>query len=222
MADNIAAKNLGTLNPYREFNQLVNGIFYSLTKTEFISEYFMEKLGDEAGYYMVSYLRDLLAGTIVYWVTAGIWHYVIYNLYGQELFVKKNRPFPTRETIIDQMQLAQASLFVYAALPILSEFLIESGVTRTYFYVDEVGGWGWYAIYFVVYLALVEVGIYWMHRTLHTNKFLYKYVHGLHHKYNKQVTMTPWASIAFNPLDGILQVSRPHHRATDTRPSYVR
>lgn len=49
--------------------------------------------------------------------------------------------------------------------------------------------------------------IYWMHRTLHTNKFLYKYVHALHHKYNSPETLSPWASIAFNPLDGILQVT---------------
>lgn len=46
-----------------------------------------------------------------------------------------------------------------------------------------------------------------MHRTLHTNKFLYKYVHALHHKYNSADTLSPWASIAFNPLDGVLQVS---------------
>ena len=45
-----------------------------------------------------------------------------------------------------------------------------------------------------------------MHRTLHTNKFLYKYVHALHHKYNSAETLSPWASIAFNPLDGCLQV----------------
>ena len=46
-----------------------------------------------------------------------------------------------------------------------------------------------------------------MHRTLHTNKFLYNHVHALHHSYNSPETLTPWASIAFNPLDGILQAS---------------
>ena len=33
-------------------------------------------------------------------------------------------------------------------------------------------------------------------------------MHGLHHKYNmgEGRELSPWASIAFNPLDGILQV----------------
>lgn len=53
------------------------------------------------------------------------------------------------------------------------------------------------------------VQIYWMHRTLHTNKFLYKYIHALHHKYNSAETLSPWASIAFNPFDGVLQVTVP-------------
>jgi lathosterol oxidase len=207
VATNISNMQLGTHNPYREVNQWLNSIFFSFTRTDFIFDFVMKKLGPEAGYYMVSYLRDLVAGTIVYWVTAGLWHFVIYNVYGKSLFIDKGRPFPATETLVDQMSLAQASLFVYAGLPIFSEFLIESKLTKTYYYIDQIGGWGFYALYLVIYLSIVEVGIYWMHRTLHTNKFLYKYIHALHHKYNKQITMTPWCSIAFNPLDGILQAS---------------
>eukprot|EP01034_Spumella_vulgaris_P025829 gene25829-32325_t len=103
--------------------------------------------------------------------------------------------------------LAVSATEAVRALPILSEYLIESNLTKTYYYIDQIGGWGYYSLYFVIYLSIVEVGIYWMHRTLHTNKFLYKYIHALHHKYNKQITMTPWCSIAFNPIDGILQAS---------------
>ncbi|CAN0172288.1 unnamed protein product, partial [Scytosiphon promiscuus] len=76
---------------------------------------------------------------------------------------------------------------------------------RCYFRLSDVGGVVGYILYTAAYLAVVEVGIYWMHRTLHTNKFLYKYVHALHHKYNSAETLSPWASIAFNPLDGVLQ-----------------
>lgn len=190
-------------NPYREFNIFVNTFLIPERVTSFLRRY----LDDEASYYASCYMRDLIAGTLVYWLTAGVWHIAIYHIFKKNLFLDKGRKLPSKEIILDQMLLSQTSLFIYAALPVLSEFLIEKKLTKVYFYIDEIGGWEFYVAYFLLYLALVELGVYWMHRTLHTNKFLYKYVHGLHHKYNQAITLTPWASIAFNPLDGILQAS---------------
>ena len=92
-------------------------------------------------------------------------------------------------------------------LPVFDEFLIENDYTKVYFTVDEIGGWQKHIATMVFYFFCVEIGIYWMHRTLHTNKILYKYIHLQHHDYNKPETLTPWASIAFNPIDGILQAS---------------
>lgn len=50
-----------------------------------------------------------------------------------------------------------------------------------------------YFVYLAVYLALVEFGIYWMHRELHDIKPLYKWLHATHHIYNKQNTLSPFA-----------------------------
>lgn len=193
-------------DPYRNFNIFINDLFFQYSGTGFLRDTFYQNLGEEYGYYLSSYCRDLVMGIIVYWLTAGLWHVFIYRINGEELFVRKKRPFPSNETIIDQMLLAQSSLFMYAGLPVFSEFLIEKKFTKVYFYLDEIGGWKFYVFYLILYLLLVEFGVYWVHRTLHENKFLYKYVHGLHHKYNKSSTLTPWASIAFNPIDGLLQV----------------
>jgi len=194
-------------NPYREFNQYINSLFYTIKPFHLIPGYVNGHFNEDAAYYLLTYIRDLIGGTGVYWITAGTWHFVIYNVLREKLFTSKGRPLPTADTLVDQMSLAQSSLFVYAALPILSEFFIENKLTKVYYSIEEIGGWTNYALFFILYLVLVEVGIYWMHRTLHENKFLYKYVHALHHKYNKATTLTPWASIAFNPLDGILQAS---------------
>ena len=192
-----------THNPYREFNNFINRIILP----EKLIGCIRDNFDVHTSYYILCYCRDLIAGTIVYWGTASIWHFAIYHVYVKQIFTDKGRPLPTTETIVDQMILSQSSLFIYAGLPVVSELLIENNFTKAYFYIDEVGGWGYFWVYFVLYIACVELGIYWMHRTLHTNKFLYKYVHGLHHKYNQALTLTPWASIAFNPLDGILQAS---------------
>jgi len=206
----IALMRSGKHNPYREFNLWINTLFFSYSRLDFVPpavELALSKHahGKEISYYLLCYIRDLFMGTAVYWLTAAFWHVVIYHIYGHSIFTAKGRAFPTAATIRGQMLLAQSSLFIYAMLPIVSEFLIESGLTKTYFYVEEIGGWGYYAGFLVSYIALVEIGIYWMHRTLHTNKFLYNYVHALHHQYKSAETLTPWASIAFNPLDGILQ-----------------
>ena len=202
----IPGKLTSGYNPYREFNSWVNDVFFGYTGLTSVSRLGYENFGDDRGYYLSCYLRDFVLASLVYWLTAAIWHVVIYRILGDKLFTSKKREFPSNETIIDQMKLAQSSLVLYAALPVLSEYFIENKFTRTYFYIEEVGGWGLYSFYLALYIVLVEIGIYWVHRTLHTNKFLYKYVHGLHHKYNKAATLTPWTSLAFNPLDGVLQV----------------
>lgn len=49
-----------------------------------------------------------------------------------------------------------------------------------------------------------EWGIYWMHRYLHDNRFLYKLLHRTHHIYNNN--LSPFAGLAFHPIDGMLQV----------------
>ena len=51
-----------------------------------------------------------------------------------------------------------------------------------------------------------EWGIYWVHRYLHDNKFLYKFLHRTHHIYNNN--LSPFAGLAFHPIDGMLQVRR--------------
>jgi len=190
-------------SPFCAFNDWVNGFFFSdATRLAW-----MDRVGPKAAHYLLTYLRDLLAGSALYYATAGLWHAYIYGLYGDYFFGAQGFERPSGATIRDQVQLAQASMFLYAALPVFSEWLIESGWTLCYFDVAEVGGWPQYAAFTLLYLALVEVGIYWMHRTLHENKWLYKHVHALHHKYNKPSTLSPWASVAFNPIDGILQAS---------------
>lgn len=197
----------GHENPYRVVNQYLNNIFYNFIGQKTLPLHLSESCGNELGYYISLYIRDLALGTFVYWFTASLWHFVIYQLLGSKLFVSKNRELPTTEVILDQIQLAQSSIFLYAALPVFSEFLIESNLTKTYFYINDIGGWNNYIFLTIIYFVCVEFGIYWMHRTLHTNKFLYHYIHSLHHKYNKVTMLTPWASIAFNPFDGILQAS---------------
>lgn len=173
-----------------------------------IASWVLTKVGRniEMGHYLLCYLRNFLGAILVYYGTAAVFHYHCY-IHPRSKQIFANRPRPTWNTMWDQIKLAQASMTMYTLLPVFDEFLVETGWTQVYYTVHEIGGWVPFCLYTILYFALVEIGIYWMHRTLHTNKFLYKHVHMMHHKYNRPETLTPWCSIAFHPLDGILQAS---------------
>lgn len=203
VAEKIRLIEAGEHHPVWEFNAWVNSFLFP----ESFSTSLAEKLGVSFTHYLLSYLRDLLGGMTLYFVTGGLWHYWIYNVKGKEIFLNQGWKFPSNETIKDQILLAVSAMFMYAALPVFAEWLVVNNLTKGYFYIDEIGGWTNYLIYTAIYLFFVEIGVYWMHRELHDQKWAYKYIHALHHKYNRPDTLSPWASVAFNPLDGILQAS---------------
>ncbi|KAL0044025.1 hypothetical protein WJX82_003384 [Trebouxia sp. C0006] len=51
----------------------------------------------------------------------------------------------------------------------------------------------------------IKVSMLSMPLGLHDVKIGYKVLHYIHHKYNKEHTLSPFAGLAFHPLDGILQ-----------------
>lgn len=99
---------------------------------------------------------------------------------------------PTNRAMYLQIIVAMKAMPWYSALPTLSEYMVETGWTRCFSSISEVG-WPMYFNYLIIYLILVEFGIYWMHRELHDIKPLYKYLHATHHIYNKQNTLSPFA-----------------------------
>ena len=192
-------------HPVRNFNAYINSIFVPHSVARYVTTTLCRD-NLEVAHYVLCYLRNLLGGILVYYGVAALFHYFIYvHPTSKATFEDRQRSRPTAAIMWDQIRLAQASMIIYVTLPVIDEYLVEQGWTRVYHTVQEIGGWPWYVATMVLYFALVEIGIYWMHRTLHTNKWLYKHIHMLHHKYNKPETLTPWASIAFHPIDGMMQ-----------------
>ena len=58
----------------------------------------------------------------------------------------------------------------------------------------------------MLYLVVTETLVYWTHRLLH-RPWAFKHIHRAHHSFRRP---TPWASLAFHPLDAFLQ-ALPHH-----------
>ncbi|KLT38306.1 C-5 sterol desaturase, partial [Cutaneotrichosporon oleaginosum] len=79
------------------------------------------------------------------------------------------------------------------------------GHSKLYNRVGEYG-WAYFAFSAVWFLVFTDFLIYWIHRLEH-HKLVYKHVHKPHHKW---IVPTPYAALAFHPLDGYLQ-SLPYH-----------
>ncbi|CAM6056060.1 unnamed protein product [Sphagnum tenellum] len=161
---------------------------------------------DKMPHTLQTFLRNYVAGLVVYFMSGALWCWYVYKLKGHHFF--PNGGIPAKEPVLMQIRVSMQAMPAYVALPTLSEFMVEQGWTRCFPRIEEVG-WPAYLGLIITYLVIVEFGIYWIHRELHDIKPLYKLLHAPHHIYNKQDTLSPFAGLAFHPLDGILQAS-PH------------
>lgn len=106
-----------------------------------------------------------------------------------------------------RMEIQQASF----AMPVMSAltvpwFVFETqGYSKLYFNIDDYG-WKYLLLSFPLFILFTDMLIYCIHRWLHA-PYIYKYLHKRHHKW---IVPTPYASHAFNPVDGYLQ-SVPYH-----------
>ncbi|KAL4179043.1 hypothetical protein AMTRI_Chr13g85280 [Amborella trichopoda] len=165
-----------------------------------------ENIWKPLAHVLQSWLRNYIAGSLVYFIFGGLWCFYIYYLKRHVYFPKDT--IPSKEAILLQIWVTMKAMPLYVSLPTVSEYMVEKGWTRCYSSISEVG-WLAYIALLIAYLVIVEFGIYWMHRELHDIKPLYKYLHATHHIYNKQDTLSPFAGLAFHPLDGVLQ-ALPH------------
>ncbi|KAH7258537.1 c-5 sterol desaturase [Fusarium solani] len=144
----------------------------------------------------------LIAGfgaSIIYVISAALSYYFIFDrrLEYHPRFLKNQ----IRQEI-------QSSFFAIPIIDLLTLpfFLGEvRGKSLLYTRIDEYGWW-WLGVSTLLYMVFNDLGIYWIHRLEH-HPSIYKYVHKPHHKW---IIPTPWAAIAFHPVDGYLQ-SLPYH-----------
>ncbi|KAI9085636.1 hypothetical protein K1719_032479 [Acacia pycnantha] len=157
-------------------------------------------------HFFQTWLRNFIGATFLYLFSGILWCFYIYY-WKRNVYVPKDA-IPSCKAMLLQIYVALKGMPWYSLLPALSEYVTENGWTKCFPRASHVS-WPAYLVYIAIYLVMVEFGIYWVHRELHDIKPLYKYLHATHHIYNKQNTLSPFAGLAFHPLDGILQ-ALPH------------
>lgn len=161
-----------------------------------------ERVRDVMPHWAQSWFRCWFLCAILYFGVSGAWAYYTYVCFGDRLYPPGH--IPGAADILEQIKIALMAMPLYAALPALTEAVVEKGWTLSYARIADVGV-GRYLLYFAFYMASVEFFVYWQHRLLHDIKAGYKHLHHIHHKYNKEHTLSPFAGLAFHPFDGILQ-----------------
>merc|ERR1711977_613005 len=175
-----------------------NGLAFCL-----LPETFKEKVKlDTWPLFARAWLRSFIFANLIYLGLGLTWAYYIYNVYGFYLFPKGN--MPKIEDAAEQIKVSLGSLPLYSMLPAVCEYIVEQGWTLAYVRIDQYG-WPMFLCSFAAYMSFVEFGVYWNHRLLHDLRVGYDKLHYIHHKYNKENTLSPFAGLAFHPLDGILQ-----------------
>lgn len=171
-------------------------------KNSLVMGMFPDKVRQALPHMVQTWLRNFIFCALVYVGVGGLWSYYIYFCFGDKFFPPNGTP--SSLDILEQMRVSFTAMPLYSVLPTLGEYAIEQGWTCVFPRIANVG-LPMYLIYFVLYMTSVEFCVYWMHRELHEIKWAYRYLHYDHHKYNKEHTLSPFAGLAFHPIDGILQ-----------------
>lgn len=187
-----------------------NALRLSLFRTDgewinkLILQLFPSFISESIPHFFQTWIRNYVFGMALYLGVGAVWCYYAYFCFRFKFY--KDGIIPKVSDIFQQVVIlpsiwrslrvqiwvASVAMPMYALLPTVTDVIVESGCTKAYPRVDDVG-LPLYILYFFVYMTIVEFGVYWMHRLLHEIKPLYKILHSYHHVYNKQHTLSPFA-----------------------------
>ncbi|OQV17564.1 Lathosterol oxidase [Hypsibius exemplaris] len=143
----------------------------------------------------------ILGGYALYFLTAALNYYLVFDhrLKLHPLYHKNQVKLEIACCLRSIPLMSFMSVIMFLAEVRGYSFLFDS------FEETKFGRWSM-VIYSVSFILFTDSLIYWIHRGLHS-KYLYKRLHKTHHKWK---IPTPFASHAFNPVDGFVQ-SLPYH-----------
>lgn len=145
----------------------------------------------------------LLGGATMYFVIGSL-SYLVYFKWFKEKFHPSSEPQPKPGQVQREIKLALWSMPTMALLTAPIIVFEVRGYSQLY---EEIESWPYFLGSIVLFLLFTDTCIYWIHRLEHEIPFLYKYVHKPHHAW---FVPTPYAALAFHPVDGWLQ-SLPYH-----------
>jgi len=160
--------------------------------------------GNPARIFALLWVILMVGSGLTYFLFAGASYFIIFKVLPDRLLQEDDRKVKPGQ-IAREIRVSLTSMplmAVFTALVFLAEW---AGWSRVYSNIDDYG-WAYFFCSIPLFLMFTDMGVYFIHYTLHT-KHLYKWFHSQHHSF---LAPTPWAAIAFDPVDGFAQ-SSPYH-----------
>jgi Delta7-sterol 5-desaturase len=144
----------------------------------------------------------LLENARNYFLTAGIAFTIFYIILRKRIEFKKiQSKFPQNKDYRREIFYSIISIIIFSFPPI---FILFNDSIRPYtqYYTDiNQHSKLYFFSAFILMIFIHDAYFYWLHRLMH-NKFLFKFVHLIHHK---STNPSPWAAYAFHPIEAILE-----------------
>lgn len=138
-----------------------------------------------------------------YFVLASVAFVVFYAILKKRNLFKKIQPaFPTRRDYLREILYSFLTSAIFAAIGFIVFVTPLSAYTQAYWNIGEYGVP--YFLFSILLMILVhDTYFYWTHRLMHSRP-IYRFVHRVHHL---STNPSPWAALAFHPLEAIIEGS---------------
>lgn len=143
--------------------------------------------------FVIVYIRYLLLSGAYQWLV-----FKIFNKGTKEriLFTPKDNS----QQIKRELRLSSYSAIIFSVVGMMLLVLWQLGFTQIYTDIHAFPLW-YIPVSVVVYLFIHDLYYYWLHKWMHTSKFLRKY-HMAHHQ---SVNTTAFTSFSFHPVESVFQ-----------------
>lgn len=136
-----------------------------------------------------------------YLVPAGVTYWYFYILKKKEWDKKHiQKRYPDQRSIGREIKWSLVSVLIISVMVHILYVTIQKEQTRMYFSIKEYG-WLYFIGSSVFSIVAYDTYFYWLHRFMHLKK-VFPWIHKTHHLSH---TPTPWAILAFDPLETILE-----------------
>ena len=137
-----------------------------------------------------------------YFIIAGLAFFVWYIVRKEKIAYKKIQlKIPELKDYQREILYSTITIVIFSCVPY---FLLNIDIRQYTLFYSDINAYGklWFWLAFPVMLFVHDAYFYFAHRLMHHPK-LFKHVHLIHHK---STNPSPWAALAFHPLEAFVEV----------------